>query len=168
MVLLAVTCLMWVRGFQATDFLLWNGDHYAELISTRGTIQVNFGELFLNLPPDVQWAWGPGFSHAAVRPAVAPDDMLSPFWDDQGIMRGLGFRRAPIPSFSPDFTMGTQVPYWFIFLLTALIPGQRLGLSKYRNYRRRSGLCLSCGYDLRAAPDGCPECGQIPATKAGR
>jgi len=66
--------------------------------------------------------------------------MLSPFWDDQGIMRGLGFRRAPIPSFSPDFTMGTQVPYWFIFLLTALIPGQRLGLSKYRNYRRRSGL----------------------------
>lgn len=36
---------------------------------------------------------------------------------------------------------------------------------KVRKHRIRAGLCLGCGYDLRASTERCPECGRpiIPA-----
>ncbi|HWE96805.1 MAG TPA: hypothetical protein VG269_22790 [Tepidisphaeraceae bacterium] len=60
-----------------------------------------------------------------------------------------------------------QVPYWFVGLLTALPPFGALR----RSWRKRSAngrCCTTCGYDLRATPDRCPECGALArATNRG-
>jgi hypothetical protein len=54
------------------------------------------------------------------------------------------------------------LPYWFLVVLS-VPPAVPLGLRLWRWHRRqgrrRTGLCPACGYDLRASPERCPECG---------
>ena len=51
------------------------------------------------------------------------------------------------------------LPYWLLTLSTAMLFG--LWWRRYRKARcqQKAGLCRICGYDLRASPDRCPECG---------
>ena len=56
-----------------------------------------------------------------------------------------------------------SVPHWFAALVLAIPPA----LWFWRRLRRPApGTCLSCGYDLRATPGRCPECGAIPEKSA--
>jgi hypothetical protein len=48
----------------------------------------------------------------------------------------------------------------FAAIPMALVPA--LVRRRSQSNRKRSGLCTACGYDLRATPDRCPECGTVP------
>jgi hypothetical protein len=57
------------------------------------------------------------------------------------------------------------VSSWVLVAVFAPLPLIR-SLKLYRRWTRRSrrrmhGLCASCGYDLRASPERCPECGVV-------
>lgn len=62
-----------------------------------------------------------------------------------------------------------EAPYWLIGLIFFAIPGTRLW-SRERRRRltllRSGGRCVTCGYDLRATPERCPECGTVARAAA--
>lgn len=51
------------------------------------------------------------------------------------------------------------IPHWAIIMLTALLPA--IAVTRSIRNRKRKGHCPNCGYDLRATPDRCPECGRV-------
>jgi hypothetical protein len=59
-------------------------------------------------------------------------------------------------------------PCWVIFLLTAIAPGLWLRQRVRRRTTLGLGFCDACGYDLRASPDRCPECGKAVTGTSGR
>jgi hypothetical protein len=51
-------------------------------------------------------------------------------------------------------------PSWVLVLGTSFLPAAYI--LRYRHNRnKQAGCCTTCGYDLRASPDRCPECGTV-------
>jgi hypothetical protein len=53
-----------------------------------------------------------------------------------------------------------RIPLWMTIGLLALLPLVRFTRARRASRRAAAGCCLNCGYDLRASPTRCPECGK--------
>jgi hypothetical protein len=69
---------------------------------------------------------------------------------------------------------GVVLRWWPLFLLTGFMPaGWAAELWTHRQRRRREARlraevrCVRCGYDLRATPERCPECGTAAEAASG-
>ena len=142
---------LWVRSHRRMDVVRrWDAANRTEqiFISTSGKVQL-YANRYVN-DPMASLPAGAGVRRAAFdpRPGLLEDPSAL-----------LGFRahfgRGP----SPDYGFGVTLPDWFVVAMAAALPGVR-GLR--RTLRRREpapGTCAKCGYDLRATPERCPECG---------
>ncbi len=57
-----------------------------------------------------------------------------------------------------------QCPYWLLLLIPVVTMVVKATL---KDRRMRCSRCEHCGYDLRATPQRCPECGTVAGTKRG-
>jgi hypothetical protein len=136
------------RSFAVEDELehLSPGGRLVMLISKNGRLDV----LYLAEWRDDQ----PGFSYLQGSPAGYGGTDYS--------KRVLGFG-AGVQLNGGRFV---NIPYWFLAGLAAVPPAALLVKFRgcRRRVRRRRGLCPACGYDLRASPDRCPECGEVSSS----
>jgi hypothetical protein len=95
--------------------------------------------------------------------AVAPSDAAH-----RTTRFGFGWLSTTSPSFDPfEGRVRTLqiaalvVPDAAVVGVTAFLPAAYL--FKLIRGRRRPGCCRACGYDRRATPERCPECGMEPA-----
>jgi hypothetical protein len=70
-------------------------------------------------------------------------------------------RRARELEARPGYRWTVQFPAWILVALSAVLPAVWLWRAVRLRLRPRAGHCRRCGYDLRATPDRCPECGEV-------
>lgn len=88
--------------------------------------------------------------------------------DRSGLSSSIGMLDVVTVEF--DWT-GWAVPYWMALLASAVLPVAFLASWRRRcRWSRRPvpGLCRTCGYDLRATAERCPECGTVPIPSVPR
>lgn len=94
-----------------------------------------------------------------------PRDLLMQYGSAGFVLCGNAFgyavQSSRIPGFATFETVRIfHIHYWILVLLTAAPAVLRLTLVARRPVS--IGHCPNCGYDLRATPDRCPECGRVP------
>jgi hypothetical protein len=179
-VLCVAVCLLWVRSYWVGDALSINlpqfgrplADETLNVVSGRGGLRVTFDEW-------ARWEFGvlkPTRSEIHQSPVV--HSTFRPFYPralNAAIFKGLGCElsshREPISPTSVGSGIVHEVnvvaPDGLVAAVAAGLPclwwWRRRRLARRR--RGRQNLCVRCGYDLRATPDRCPECGAVPAGK---
>ena len=152
--LFAVAAVIWVRSYWVSDTVDWDRPgSRINIGSTRG--EMWWDRIRYPQAAPVRFSRETGYHRQRIG-AMAGNTM-PPQWSFADFhWANFNFSRtSPVPGVS---IQDLRIPDWSILLITGVLPAAWL-ISRWSVRRRSLGLCARCGYDLRATPDRCPECG---------
>jgi hypothetical protein len=145
--------MLWLRSYQVADFLQLDSSRVGlGWASQAGSISVTIATYVppaqTNISPSFDWlrTANPTFRYTAGSHTVFAIERL-----------GIGVDAAPIGT--TGYLHQLTAPFWLLTVVFSL-PAAAAGWWIWRGRRATiARACRSCGYDLRASPDRCPECG---------
>jgi hypothetical protein len=170
LVLCLATCVLWVRSYRAYDGISRDvnitGPSTGILSISGRLIVYHFASDYPN-PPKAKWEIGPA------DPVQMPDlAKMYDFSDFPHFWNRIGFvvnryltMEGPVTAWDT-----ASVPDWFVLAIWSFLPVIVVLRHLRRQRRVSTNACVVCGYDLRATPNRCPECGtetKTPASAAG-
>lgn len=129
-------------------------------LRTNGKILLVLGKEMVFVPPAGEFTLPPRNPVTVLsRPYTALD--LTSGWPSRNFF-GFGFTSTPKPDPRKHLFLDAKavvLPWWLLVLITAALPAR--GIWQWQKLRRRRDprFCAGCGFDLRASPQRCPECG---------
>jgi hypothetical protein len=150
-ILLLIACAIgWPRSRNHDEgFALSVGKLVAGASSSGGLVSLAMGTMNIDSARPIRvFGWSeyeePPLNDLVAELHAAATHGMSRF----GFMAGVG----------DDYGIVT-VPWWSVAAVASIGPLTLLRTIVRRRRRKSRGLCLNCGYDLRAATHRCPECG---------
>jgi hypothetical protein len=148
----AVSLMLCVIALMAWPVGYWRRVYvFYRFGATQIGIQTHAGTMSLGVyqypRPTSLSGWG-----GAVR-GLEPDDYEGLF--------NFGHLHSPARHAGDNRHDGWWCPNWFLVALFGATPAVWFARFRTRREWLLRGRCRKCGYDLRASPDRCPECGAV-------
>lgn len=179
LLLCLAACAMWGRSHAGWEYAYAIGGRWgvsAVFDTGRATLKVIRYQRTPVMAGRIGFSLAEDSQAQSTDPSMAHDgDQLLSEWSDspptrsggfgggifEGYFRYLWHRQAATTP--PDFRFRwIAMPSWLLAAGLAVLPAIRFRKHLRIGSRHAPGCCSRCGYDLRATPDRCPECGMEP------